>query len=86
MTSLPLWINRRSAKSENLPTQKKLFYVHPNNVVLNFTEFKKNILKFMNLLNFKRPRAAFSIYEAHCRLKTSETEMRTAPCLCVQLC
>ena len=30
---------RGSAKSENLPTQKKLFYVHLNSVVLDFTEF-----------------------------------------------
>jgi len=28
------------AKSENLPTQKKLFYVHLNNVVLNFTQLQ----------------------------------------------
>jgi len=39
MTSLPLWIKRRRAKYENLPTQKKLFYVRTNNVVLNITEF-----------------------------------------------
>jgi len=36
------------------PTQKKLFYVglHLNNVVLNFTEFKNNTLKFMNFTEF----------------------------------
>jgi len=41
MTSLPLWIKRRCAKSENLLTQKSyaMYTVHPNNVVLNFTEF-----------------------------------------------
>jgi len=38
MTSLPLWMKRRCAVRENLPTQK-LFYVHPNSVVLDFTEF-----------------------------------------------
>jgi len=42
MTSLLLWVKRRCAKYEkHLPTQKKLFYVHPYNVVLNFTEFYK---------------------------------------------
>ena len=39
MTSLPVWVKRRCAKSENPPTQKKLFSVHLNNVVMNFTEF-----------------------------------------------
>ena len=37
MTSLPLWVKRRCAKSENLPTHKG---VHPNNVVLNFLNLK----------------------------------------------
>jgi len=43
MTSLPLWEKRRCAKSENPPTQKKVILctVHPNNVVLNSTEFLK---------------------------------------------
>jgi len=42
MMSLLLWVKRRCAKYEkHLPTQKKLFYVHPYNVVLNFTEFCK---------------------------------------------
>ena len=31
--------------------KKRLFYVHFNNVVLNFTEFK-NIVKFMNFTEF----------------------------------
>jgi len=52
MTSLPLWIKRRWAKSGNLPTQKKLFCVYQIHVVLNFTELLKNILKFMNFTEF----------------------------------
>jgi len=41
MTSLPLWVKRRSAKSENLPTQEKVILrTHPSNVVLKFTEFQ----------------------------------------------
>ena len=41
---------------------KKLLYIHLNNAVLYFTEFKKNILKFIRiLLNFKRPCTEFSI-------------------------
>jgi len=36
MTSLPLWVKQACAKSENLPTQKKLSHLHLNNVVLNF--------------------------------------------------
>jgi len=47
MTSLPLWVKRRCAKSENLPMQKVI-----NNVVLNFTEFKKNTLVFINFADF----------------------------------
>ena len=62
---MPLWIKRRCAKSENLPMHKKLFYVHPNNVVLNFTGFKKNLKIREFLLNFKRPHAEFSIYAPH---------------------
>jgi len=49
MTPLPLWVKRRRAKSEYLPTQKKLFYAHRNNVVLD-------------LLNCKRPGTELSIY------------------------
>jgi len=42
----------RCAKFENLPAPKKtLFYVHVNNVVMNFTEFYK-YLKFMNFIEF----------------------------------
>jgi len=41
MTSLPLWVKRRCAKSENLPTQKVILCrgLHPDNVVLNFAEY-----------------------------------------------
>jgi len=42
--SLPLWVKRCCAKSKKSANAKKLFYVHLDNVVLNFTEFKKNIL------------------------------------------
>ena len=52
MTSLPLWIKRRWAKSGNLPTQKKLFCVYQIHVILNFTELLKNILKFTNFTEF----------------------------------
>ena len=53
MTSLPLWVKRRCAKSENLPTQKKLSYIHFNNVVLNFSECYKylKIHEFYRILN-----------------------------------
>ena len=52
MTSLPLWIKRRCAKSENLPTQKS------NSIRTSWqrgTEFR------LILLNFKRPGTEFSI-------------------------
>ena len=42
MTSLPLWVKRRHiglCKNENLPTQKKIFYVNLNYVVVHFTQF-----------------------------------------------
>jgi len=48
MTSLPLWAKRKICKSADA---QKIFYVHLNDVVLNFTEFK-NFLKFMNSAEF----------------------------------
>jgi len=48
MNFLPLLSARPECKSADA---KKLFYIHLNTVVLNFTEFKK-ILKFMNFTNF----------------------------------
>jgi len=40
---MPLWIKRRCAKSEICRRKKVIFYVYPNNVLLNFTEFKEYI-------------------------------------------
>jgi len=42
--SLPLWVKRCSAKSKKSANAKKLFYVHLDNVVLNFTEFEKYLI------------------------------------------
>jgi len=47
MTSLPLWVKRRCAKPENLPTQKS-YSMYIVTILLNF----KNILKFMNFTEF----------------------------------
>jgi len=57
-----MWVKRRCAQCENLPTQKKLFYGHLNNVVLNLTEFWKYVKMRDIWLNFKHPVAEFSIY------------------------
>ena len=43
--------NRNTQPKTQNRSQKRLFYVHFNNVVLNFTEFK-NIVKFMNFTEF----------------------------------
>ena len=42
--SLPLWVKRCCAKSKKSANAKKLFYVHLDNVVLNFTEFEKYLI------------------------------------------
>jgi len=51
MTPLPLWIKRRCAKSENLPTQKVILCTSQQ----RGTDF---------FLNFKRPGTEFSIYDS----------------------
>ena len=48
MTSLPLWLKRRCAKSADA---KKVMYVHLNNVVQNLLNLK-NILKFTNFTEY----------------------------------
>ena len=52
MTSLPLWVKRRCAKSENLPTcrRKKSYFRYTLTIW------------YWILLNFKRPGTGFSIY------------------------
>jgi len=69
MTSLPLWINRRCAKCENLPTQKKVILcVHRNNAVLNFTEFKKyhKIRELYGILNAQVLNSQFMMSTKFC--------------------
>jgi len=48
MTSLPPWVKRRCAKSENPPTQKGYSIYTLTLFLLNF----KNILKFVNFTEF----------------------------------
>jgi len=79
MTSLPLWVKRCCAKSENLPTQKKLFYIDLNNGAV-FYSVLKICQNWWILLNFKRPGSEISIYAEHTTCFTVSSQRPSSEC------